>query len=320
MSPSKRKSHGPERSRIYKTHMLDSTAWNSFKPRTNDVVITTPVKAGTTWMQTIVGNLIFQGQEMPHPLWQLTLWLDSRGGGTIEEKLDLLEAQTHQRFLKTHLPLDALPYSPEIKYIYVGRDGRDIFMSLWNHYRHLRPDLIAVWNRTPERANDPFPPCPDDIHEFFQMWMTKSWFPWEHDGFPFYSVFYHLQAWWAYRHLPNILFIHFNDLLADLDGQMRLIANYLNIEINEAVWPTLVDKATFKTMKENATNLIAGGGEFLLGGAQQFINKGTNGRWQGVLTKKELNLYEEAVTKQLSPESKQWLEFGASVLKANIYT
>jgi len=119
MTLSEAESQLPQRLRIYKSHVTDSTAWNGFKPRANDVIITTALKAGTTWMQTIVGNLIFQDQEMPKPLWQLTPWLESRGGERIEEKLNLLKAQTHQRFLKTHLPLDALPYFPEVKYIYV---------------------------------------------------------------------------------------------------------------------------------------------------------------------------------------------------------
>jgi aryl sulfotransferase len=293
---------------------LDSTSWDHFKPRADDVIITTALKAGTTWMQTIVSNLIFQDQELPSPVWQLTPWLDSRGGGSPDEKLNLIEAQPHRRFLKTHLPLDALPYYPHVKYVYVGRDGRDVFMSLWNHYRHLRPEIIAKYNSTPERANDPFPHCPDDIHKFFQMWITKSWFSWEQDGFPFWSLLYHVQSWWDFRHLPNILFVHFNDLLDDLDGQMRIIADFLGIDVPETLWPTLVDKATFKTMKANAENVVPAGGDFLVGGAKRFLNKGTNGRWKGVLTEEELGQYEDAVANQLSPECKHWLEVGAKAL------
>lgn len=316
MSASKMESQLPKRTRTYKNHSLNSPAWDGFKSRAGDVIITTALKAGTTWMQTIVGNLIFQGQEMPGALWQLTPWLDSRGGEPLEGKLKLLDAQTHRRFLKTHLPLDALPYYPEAKYIYVGRDGRDVFMSLWNHYRHLEPHVIDWFNRYPERADDPYPVCPDDIHEFFQMWMTKSWFSWEHDGYPFWSLFYHLQSWWDYQHLPNILFVHFNDLLADLDGQIRTIADYLGIEIDEALWPTLVDKATFKTMKANAENVVFGDGNFLTGGARRFLHKGTNGRWKGVLREDELDQYEKVVTDRLSLDSKKWLEFGASAKNA----
>ena len=293
----------PQRSRVYDTHNLNSPCWDAFKARAGDVIIATALKAGTTWMQTIVGNLIFQDQPMPAPLWELTPWLDSRGG-TLEEKLACIEAQTHRRFLKTHLPLDALPYFPEVQYIYVGRDGRDVFMSLWNHYRHLKPDVIA-WLK--------YPPCPKDIHEFFKLWISKSWYAWEHDGFPFWSLFYHLQSWWAYRHLPNLHFVHFNDLLNDLEGQMHIIARYLNIEVNKALWPELVDKATFKTMKAHAESVVPGAGDFLVGGAQRFLNKGTNGRWKGVLTQEELAQYEASATSQLSPACKRWLEFGGPV-------
>jgi len=308
MSPSKTQSHLPQRSRVYEAHNLNSLCWDAFKPRAGDVIITTALKAGTTWMQTIVGNLIFQDQPMPAPQWQLTPWLDSRGG-SLEEKLESIEAQTHRRFLKTHLPLDALPYFPQVCYIYVGRDGRDVFMSLWNHYRHLKPEVIT-WLK--------YPPCPESIHEFFQMWISKSWYDWERDGFPFWSLFYHLESWWMYRHLSNILFVHFDDLLADLDGQMRVVADYLDIKINEAIWSTLVDNATFKTMKANAEDVVPAGGDFLIGGAQRFLNKGTSKRWKGVLTKEELILYEEAACSQLSSECKNWLEFGKSALRSEV--
>ena len=293
----------PQRSRVYDTHNLNSPCWDAFKARAGDIIIATALKAGTTWMQTIVGNLIFQDRPMPAPLWELTPWLDSRGG-SLEEKLNCIEAQTHRRFLKTHLPLDALPYFPGVQCIYVGRDGRNVFMSLWNHYRYLKPDVIA-WLK--------YPPCPEDIHGFFKMWISKSWYAWERDGFPFWSLFYHLQSWWTYRYLSNIHYVHFNDLLHDLDGQMRIIAHYLNIEVNETIWPELVNKATFKTMKAHAENVVPGGGDFLVGGAQRFLNKGTNGRWKGILTHEELAQYEESATSQLSPACKQWLEKGGSV-------
>ncbi|MCP4428770.1 MAG: hypothetical protein GY803_30155, partial [Chloroflexi bacterium] len=77
------------------------------------------------------------------------------------------------------------------------------------------------------------------------------------------------------------------------------IAAFLNIPVNETVWPDLVKKATFKTMKANAENIVAGGGSFLFGGVQRFLYKGTNGRWRGVLTLSELELYEAKAKKQL---------------------
>lgn len=47
---------------LYQNHMLDSLRCNFFTPRAQDVVVTTTYKAGTTWMQAIVANLIFGGK------------------------------------------------------------------------------------------------------------------------------------------------------------------------------------------------------------------------------------------------------------------
>jgi len=40
----------PSVDRIYQNAMLDSTYWEYYKPRPDDIVISTSMKAGTTWM------------------------------------------------------------------------------------------------------------------------------------------------------------------------------------------------------------------------------------------------------------------------------
>lgn len=305
----------PQQLRVYSNYALNGAAWRHYRPRAGDIVIATSLKAGTTWMQSIVEHLIFQHRKMPAPVWRLSPWLERRAA-RLADTLDLLEAQAHRRCIKTHLPLDALPYFPAVKYIYVGRDGRDLFMSLWNHHRHLKPETLAAYRAFALSGGQTFPPCQPDIHGFFAQWIEKSWFPWEHEGFPYWSPLYHLQSWWAYRHLPNLLFVHFNDLLADLDGEMRRIAAYLEIPVNEANWPELVDSMTFSRMKESAEKMVSNGGDFIQGGAQRFLYQGCNGRWHDVLTPEELDRYQSAVARQLDAESGKWLETGTSALVA----
>ena len=70
----------PKISKVYQNHTLDSTRWNHYSPRDGDIVISTSYKSGTTWMQNIVGNLIFQDEPMPGLVWELTPWLDSSFG------------------------------------------------------------------------------------------------------------------------------------------------------------------------------------------------------------------------------------------------
>ena len=57
-----------------------------------------------------------------------------------EEKLLAVEAQTHRRFIKTHLPVDALVYSPGAKYIFVGvTDAMSLGVSITTGKKPTRP-------------------------------------------------------------------------------------------------------------------------------------------------------------------------------------
>ena len=60
--------------------------------------------------------------------------------------------------------------------------------------------------------------------------MTRACFPWEPDGCPFRSVLHHARTRWDYRHLPNILLVHFADLLVDLEGEIRRIARFFGTQ------------------------------------------------------------------------------------------
>src|SRR5215211_1846721 len=116
----------PEIKHIYQNWMLDSTRWQHFQPRADDIVVATPYKSGTTWMQTIVLHLIFQDLEL-RDVDQLSPWIDLRWW-PLDTILDRIEAQKHRRVVKSHLPLDGLRFFPEAKYIFIGRDPRDVFM------------------------------------------------------------------------------------------------------------------------------------------------------------------------------------------------
>jgi aryl sulfotransferase len=128
---------------------MDSTAWNRFNFRDDDIIISTYAKSGTTWMQQIVSQLIFDGAEGLN-VSEMSPWVDLRI--MPPEALAALDQQTHRRFVKTHLPVDALIFSPKAKYIYVGRDGRDMVWSLYNHYSTANEHWYGALNNTPGRV------------------------------------------------------------------------------------------------------------------------------------------------------------------------
>jgi aryl sulfotransferase len=296
----------PQLLHTYQNHILDSTRWRRYRPRHDDIVVATSYKSGTTLTMGIVRQLIFAGRETP-PFREL--WIDQRFSA-LDELIDELEAQQHRRYIKTHLSLDGLPYYPQVKYIVVARDPRDVFMSIWNHHRNYTPDFHAFVNALPDRVGDPMPPCPPDLHAFWRDWITRGWFAWESEGYPYWGNLHHTQSWWEYRHLPNILFIHYRDLRADLAGEFQRIAHFLQIEVPADILPALLDAVSLEAMRADSQKNDPGIKEVWVEGANTFYYKGTNGRWKDVLSAEELALYESAAARVLTPECRAWLEQG----------
>lgn len=273
----------------------DSRRWNGFAFRDDDIVISTWAKSGTTWMQQIVGQLIFGGAPVARD--DHSPWIESLLHPDARERAEALD---HRRYLKTHLPLDAIIYSPAAKYIYVGRDGRDVYWSWHNHHMGFTPEALARINSFyPDHPTYTYPN--EDIRQAFIDWLDS-------DGYPHGSFWKHVQGWFDARHLPNLKLVHFANLKADLEGQIRDIAAFLDIAIDPAAMPAILEHCSFDYMRADA---IAGGQSrvFKQGGAT-FFNKGTNGRWRDVLTADDLARYQAEVARNLTPECAHWLETG----------
>ena len=292
----------PQKTRELHTVLFDSTRWNNFKFRDGDIIIATWGKSGTTWTQQIVGQLIFGGAEGFAVAEGVSPWLDLRLF-PVEETYKTLEAQTHRRFIKTHLPLDALVFSPKAKYIFIGRDGRDVAWSWYNHQSSYNDNMYEMINSLPGRVGPAVEPIKSGIVEYFREWI-------ESDGYPLADFWAHTQGWWEARHLPNLLLLHFNSLKADLAGEMRRIANFLDIEIAAEKWPSLVEHCTFDYMRRNASTLAPYLDMVFKEGGNSFMYKGTNGRWRDLLTPEDLQAYERVVARKLTSDCARWLATG----------
>lgn len=307
----------PTVTRKYLNHHLDSTRWRVFEPRDDDIVVSTSYKSGTTWMQQILHLLVFRGDPDAPPTPLASPWLDARFHEPLAEVAANLTSQSHRRFVKSHLPLDGLPYHPQVRYVVVARDPRDVFMSLWNHYTNYTDSMLDRLNDMEGWSGEPFPRAPGDIRRFWRDWMTRGWFEWESEGWPFWSNLHHTGSWWPWRELPNVLLVHYSDLLADPSGQIRRIAETLGFELSGEGLEAIVRFSSFDTMRavvrERADERMR---EVFKGGAEAFFYKGTNGRWREVLSADDLTLYEEAKRRVLPPDCADWLERGWIGLEA----
>jgi len=293
----------PRKVRELHNHHMDSTVWNDFAFRDDDIVIATYGKSGTTWVQQIVGQLVFAGAARV-PVAELSPWVDLRIPPK-HIKLPALEEQSHRRFLKTHLPVDALVFSPRAKYLYVARDGRDIVWSLYNHHTKANAKWYQAMNETPGLVGPPVEKPPVSIRQYFNEWLDG-------DGHPFWSFWENVSSWWSVRHLPNVMLLHFNSLKRDLSGEIRRIAKFLDIPIAESHWAAILEHSGFDYMKAHAADVAPLGGSLWDGGAETFINKGTNSRWRDVLSADEIARYELTARQKLGDACARWLATGNS--------
>jgi len=297
--------------RDYRTWTIDSRRWEHYRPRPTDIVIATYLKCGTTWMQRIVDLLVFQTTQ-PRPIMEVSAWIDRRFPEPIEALLERIEAQEHRRFLKSHLPFDGLPIYDEVKYIHVGRDGRDACLSFHNHISGFTPQMLDGLDRCgleDETVGRPYPRIGADPALYFRRWLNEGAVPGHHDGLPAMSFFHFEQTWWDQQHRANVLLVHYHDLKADLAGEMRRVADFLEITVPPDLWPGLIDAAGFDAMRRDGTVLMGSLAATFQGGSSRFFHKGTTDRWRGVFREEDLALYEAKVA-ALSPACADWVADG----------
>ncbi len=304
----------PRVTRTYLNPHLDSTRWQVFQPRADDIVITTSYKCGTTFTQQIMYNLLirdtYEDEQFPE-IGEVSPWVDARFIPVPKDALGKqLEAMTHRRFLKSHLPLDGLPYHESVKYLIVARDPRDVFMSLLNHYGAYTDFFYTMlaWDGQPQ-----MPRFSGDVKQLWKDWISRGWFDWEQEGYPFWSNMHHTQSYWDYRQRPNFLFLHYADMLADTPATVRRIADFIEHDVSDEQVLRIAEAVSFKRVKAQAVVASAATKDepqAFEGGQATFINKGTNGRWRDVLDSEDLAMYRATRDKVLTPDCATWLEEG----------
>lgn len=285
----------------YRSPDEDSARWIGFPFREGDIVISTRSKSGTTWMQMICALLVFQTPELPAPLPQLSPWLD----WLVEPRdavLARLAAQRHRRFIKTHTPLDGVPLDPRVTYVVVARHPLDMAVSLYHQGDNL--DRERLRQLTGQPAPDR-PAGSPRLRDWLLAWIEDTADPRTSlDSLP--GVMWHLTDAWARRSQDNILLLHYDDLSADLAGQMGDVAARLGITVPDDVWPGLVESATFERMRARADRLAPDPAGVLKSRAA-FFRRGASRHGQDVLTTGEVARYRARTAQLAPPDLLAWL-------------
>jgi aryl sulfotransferase len=296
----------------YRTLIHDNARWDGFAFRDRDIVISTPSKSGTTWTQTICALLVFGTPHFDRHLDELSPWLDWCLHPH-ESVLAALEAQQHRRFIKTHTPLDGLPFDPRVTYVCVGRDPRDVGISTRNHEANQNMEALlraresavgpADVDKLPAHGRTAAPEISE--RDYFRHWMLDDT-PVTDTLFSLRFTMHHLSTFWEVRDSANVVFLHYDDLKADLLAEMRRLAQRLDITVPESAWPSLAHAGTFENMRRDA-RLVPDSRLGIWRDDQRFFNRGVSRQWVDVLDDADLREYAARVTELAAPDLLEWV-------------
>lgn len=250
----------------------------SYKPKPDDRFVVSFPKAGTTWTQQI-GYLIFhQGvpPSTPQEFHDNSPFIDMFGCGALKERIKL-------GFIKTHLPYNLVPKSPQAKYLYVCRNPKDTCVSFFYHTsRFLCYDFEG-----------------GTLEDFFEVFMNGE----TDDG----DYFNHVLSWYEHRNDPNVLFIHYEDMKAEPKKYVLTIAEFMSKDHhqlllqNDRMLDDIIEYSGIHFMKETAKDVF----ENLFENASRksavpFIRKGIVGDWKEYFSEEMNARMEKKILKKLS--------------------
>jgi hypothetical protein len=295
----------------YRSITADSRRWDEFAFRPGDIIISTPPKCGTTWTQMLCALLIFDGPTFPAPLDQVSPWLDMCLR-PLAEVTAALAAQTHRRVIKTHTPLDGIPLHPEVTYLVVGRDPRDVAIS-WEHHaanvdfaRFLELRAAAVGNE--DLAELPARPVPSaDPVERFRAFVADET---PGGSVTLASMLQHLDTGWQRRRDANVALFHYADLTADLAGELLRLARVLGIPCSPERACELAPEASLARMRERSAEVTPNASKGTWKDARAFFRSGGTGEWRARVSAADLAAYEARVAALVGPDLAAWVHGG----------
>ena len=296
--------------------MADSARWERFAFRPDDVIISTPSKCGTTWMQMIVGMLLLDRTDLGAPISALSPWLDMLVR-TDEEVFGLLERQRHRRFIKTHTPLDGVPRLPSVTYIAVIRHPLDVALSDLDHRDNERIKVLVKLRRAAVGSQAPaagaLSDAPEEPDAYLRWFIDNDVEPTGSGPYGLADYCNQVRTYWDARSEPNVHLFHYADLWADRDGEMRRVAASLGVAVDEDRWPTFIEAAGIESMRSRAADTAPEVATGIWRDPERFFRVGGTRDWASLLDERDLAHFDERL-RELAGASTDWVLKGRVAL------
>lgn len=234
---------------------------DEYEAQPKDVFVVTQMKCGTTWMQHVVYEVLNRGAgdlvESGTALYAVSPWVEALKSVPVADA-PLIGSERPSRVIKTHMPAEMCPYSPDARYIYVVRHPVSCFASC--------VDFLAT-------NMGAFVPGQDAVEAWYCSDESMWWRSWPT----------HVRGWWELsRRHDNVLFVRFEDMKADLAAVVRQVTAFLGMEpLTEQELERVVHKCGFAYMQENKGTFEMHPPHILAIDAELFV-KGTADRHKDV--------------------------------------
>lgn len=287
----------PQRTARYEGPLTTTGIWDEFRLRDDDVLVVTPPKCGTTWSQIIITSLIAGRPLSPREMGDVSYWLDCALDDPVANK-EKFDKQDFRRCIKSHTPLDGVPYDPRCQYVVVYRHPIDVHYSMENHAQHMQADFMRA--RYPEEQG-----------KAFRMFLEDELYGGSNDALDLHSIVYHYKSFKDWEHLGNIHFFHYADMVADLPGTVGRMARILGMDDQCRLIDEIADGTSFAKLKKSAAkgDKNAEKPDFYLGA--KFFDSGTSNKWEGRLSSDQLAAFDARMRELLPEDQVAWLLWGA---------
>lgn len=297
--------------RVVRDYLSNSLVWQDFIEQggfvDGDIVVADPFKAGTTWTQRILEQILENGEEREVPLADTSPWLDSSWGDHAQMLKTLQEQRLRgeRRVMKSHVPADALPIDARARYVFVGRNGKDVGVSFHNYLKHFSPETMATIDRVHAEWSGSAAPLviPEDKREFFDRWL-------ETDGYGCCDLFDVVRSWWRTRSAPNVLLVHYEMLKEDLPGQIARIARFIGVDPATLRMDAILEHCSFGYMSQRPERMVPFAGQHM-SEPKAFFQKGPKRDFRTELTPEQIARFDRVAVEKLGIDCARWLETGS---------